>query len=57
MAGPLGRPGRWHEFLSRYHIVVVYKPGKDNDVADRMSRRAYTAGLADHTNFYGSDAC
>ena len=27
MAGPLGRRGRWHEFLSRYNIVVVYKPG------------------------------
>ena len=56
MAGPLGRCGRWHEFLSRYNIVVVYKPGKDNDVADGMSWWAYPAGLADETNFHGSDA-
>ena len=56
MAGPLGRRGRWHEFLFRYNIVVVYKPGKDNDVADEMSRWAYPAGLADDTNFHGSDA-
>ena len=44
MAGPLGRGGRWHEFLSWYNIVVVYEPGKDNDVADGMSRWAYPAG-------------
>ena len=56
MAGPLGRRGQWHEFLSRYNIVVVYKPGVDNDVADGMSRWAYPAGLADDTNFHGSDA-
>ena len=56
MAGPLGRRGRWHEFLSRYNIVVVYKPGKKNDVADGMSRWAYPAGLVDDTNFHGSDA-
>ena len=56
MAGPLGRRGRWHEFLSPYNIVVVYKPGKDNDVADGMSWWAYTAELADDTNFHGSDA-
>ena len=56
MLGPFGRHGRWHEFLSRYNIVVVYKPGVQNDAADRMSRWAYPAGLADDTNFHGSDA-
>ena len=56
MAGPLGRRGRWHEFLPRYNIVVVYKPGKDTAVADGMSRLAYPAGLADDTNLHGSDA-
>ena len=56
MAGPLGRRGRWHEFLSRYNIVVVYKPGKDNVVADGLSRWAYPAGEADDTNFHGFDA-
>ena len=38
------------------HIKVVYKPGKDNTVADGLSRWAYPAGLADDTNFHGSDA-
>ena len=57
MLGPLGRHGRWHDFLSRYNIVVVYKPGVQNDAADRMSRWAYPAGLADDTNCHGSDAC
>ena len=45
-----------HEFLSRYHIEVVYKPSKDNTVADGLSRWAYLARLADDTNFHGSDA-
>ena len=40
MAGPLGRRGRWHEFLSRCNIVVIYKPGVENDAADEMSRWA-----------------
>ena len=56
MAGPLGRRGRWHEFPSRYNIVVVYKPAKDNDVAHGMSQWAYPAGLADDTQFCGSNA-
>ena len=56
MAGPLGRRGRWHEFLSQYNIVVVYSPVKDKDVADGMSRWAYPAGLADDTSFHGSGA-
>ena len=42
--------------FSWYNIVVVYKPGKDNDVADGMSWWAYPAGLADDTKFHGSDA-
>ena len=37
LSGPLGRRGRWHEFSSRYHIDVVYKPGKNNTVADVLS--------------------
>ena len=56
MVGPLGRRGRWHELLSRYNIVVVYKPGVENDAAVGMSRWAYLAGLADETNFHSSDA-
>ena len=56
MAGPLGRRGRRHKFLSRYNIVVVYQPGVDNNAADGMSRWAYPAGLADNTTFRRSDA-
>ena len=56
MAGPSGRRGRWHQFLSRYNIVVVYKQGMENDAAEGMSRCAYQARLADDTNFHSSDA-
>ena len=55
LSGPLKRSGRWHEFLRPYHIEVVYKPSKDNTVADGLSWWAYPAGLADDTNFHGSD--
>ena len=55
MARFQARCGRWHELLSPYDIVVVYKPGKDNDVADRMIWWAYPAGLADDANFHGLD--
>ena len=56
MGGPLGCRGRWHEFLSRYNIVVVYKQGVEEHAADRMSRWAQPLELADDTNFHGSDA-
>ena len=56
MAEPLGHRSRWHENLSWYNVVVVYKPGKDNDVADTMSWWGYPVGLVDDTNFHGSDA-
>ena len=55
IAGPLGRRGRWREFLSRYNSVVVYEPGVENDAADGMSGWAYPAGLTDDTNFHGYD--
>ena len=56
MAGPFGRRGPRHKLVSRYNIVVVYKPGVENDAADGMSRWAYPAVLAHDTNFHGSDA-
>ena len=56
MAAPLGRRGRWHEILSRYNIVVVYKPGVENDAGDGMSGWTYPGGLADDTNHHASDA-
>ena len=40
-SGLSGRKGRWHELLSKFNLTVLYIPGKDNDVADAMSRWAY----------------
>jgi hypothetical protein len=42
----VGRRARWHQFLSRYDISVGYIPGKENDIADIMSRWAYPASQA-----------
>ena len=43
-SGPAGRRARWHETMSKFNITVQYIPGKDNVVADAMSRYAYPAG-------------
>ena len=42
-SGPRGRRARWHETLSQFNLEVQYIPGKDNTVADTMSRFAYPA--------------
>ena len=42
-SGPAGRRARWHETLSKFDLTVQYMPGKDNVVADAMSRFAYTS--------------
>ena len=33
------RQASWAEFLSRYHILIRYRPGKHNPLADALSRR------------------
>jgi hypothetical protein len=33
------RQARWMEYLQRFHFSWVYRPGKDNVVADALSRR------------------
>ena len=45
-SGPAGRRGRWHETLSKFDLQVQYVPGKDNLVADALSRWAYPASKA-----------
>ena len=44
--GPSGRQARWHLKLSRFNVAVGYVAGKDNGVADILSRWAYPAGSA-----------
>ena len=42
-SGPASRRVRWHETLAKFDLTVVYIPGKDNTVADCLSRWAYPA--------------
>ena len=44
--GPTARRARWHEAFAKFDLSVVYVPGKDNTVADCLSRWAYPAGKA-----------
>jgi len=39
----LGRRSRWHQILSKYDLTVGYISGKENTVADILSRWAYPA--------------
>ena len=56
-SGPAGRRARWHEQLSKFDITIQYIPGKDNVVADALSRYAYPACQAfQDTSFHGSEA-
>ena len=45
-SGPAARRARWHETFAKLDLSVVYVPGKDNTVADCLSRWAYPAGKA-----------
>jgi hypothetical protein len=45
-SGPVGRRSRWHEILSKYDLQVGYIPGKENTLADVLSRFAYPASQA-----------
>ena len=44
--GPAARRVGWHHTLANFYLSVVYVPGKDNTVADCLSRCAYPAGKA-----------
>ena len=45
-SGPAARRARWHKTFAKFDLSVVYVPGKDNGVADCLSRWAYPAGKA-----------
>ena len=56
-SGPASRRARWHETLAKFDVTVVYVPGKDNTVADCLSRWAYPAskGMTD-VSAHGDEA-
>ena len=37
-SGPAARRARWHETFAKFDLSVVYVPGKDNTLADCLSR-------------------
>ena len=45
-SGPAARRTRWHETFAKFDLSVVHVPGKDNTVADCLSRWPYPAGKA-----------
>ena len=45
-SGPAARRARWHETFAKFDLSVVYVRGKDNTVADCLSRWPYPAGKA-----------
>ena len=57
LSGPASRRARWHETLAKFDLTVVYAPGKDNTVADCLSRWAYPAskGMTD-VSAHGDEA-
>ena len=56
-SGAASRRARWHETLAKFDLTVVYVLGKDNTVADRLSRWAYPAskGMTD-VSAHGDEA-
>lgn len=45
-----GRQARWMEVMSQYNYKIHYRPGKDNQVADALSRRADHKDRDDSSN-------
>ena len=54
-SGPRGRRARWHETMSQFNLSVEYLQGKDNIVANALSRFAYPASSnREDVSFHGS---
>ena len=45
-SGPAARRARWPKTFAKFDLSIVYVPGKDNTVADCLSRWPYPAGKA-----------
>ena len=41
--------------MSRFNLIITYRPGEENQVADALSGFAYPAGEAQDTNFHGGN--
>ena len=56
-SGPASRRARWHETWAKFDLTVVYVPGKDNTVADCLTRWAYPSsqGMTD-VSAHGDEA-
>ena len=57
VSGPIGRRGRWHQFLANFQLDIIYVKGKDQTVPNVMSRWAYPAAhAASDVSIMGSQA-
>lgn len=41
-----GRQARWAELLARYHFEIKYRPGRENTLADILSRRGTEVAIS-----------
>ena len=56
MSGPVGRRGRWHQFLSQFLVDVVYVPGQNQEIPDTLSHWSYPAYLySPETDIHGTE--
>ena len=57
VSGPTGRRGRWHQFLAKFQLDIIYVNGDDQKIPDVMSRWAYPAAHAvNNVSILGSQA-
>ena len=57
MSGPIGRRGRWHHFLAKFQLDIIYVKGEGQTVPGVMSRWVYpVAHAAPDVSIMGSQA-